>query len=85
MRRITLTLPDDVVDDVDILASHIGCSRSALVSLALKYHLSSIEALTDDIRNSDSRHIDYLRAKGESLTAISDRYREFLDGFEQGS
>lgn len=82
MQRVTVTLPDDLVVDLDIVSSQIGCSRSALVSLVLSEQLELLSSLASRIQSTSSEHLVVKRAKGESLELIEERYRELLDGFE---
>lgn len=82
MQRVTTTLPDDLVDKLDTVSSLIGCSRSALVSLVLSEQLDLLMRIASGLRETPSEEVTLLRAKGESLTRIEQRYREILDGFE---
>jgi metal-responsive CopG/Arc/MetJ family transcriptional regulator len=82
MDRISCTLPPDLVSQLDMLASLIGCSRSALMSLMLSENIGVIEKLCFNIRDVKSQDVVVKRAAGQSLAKIEERYREILDGFE---
>lgn len=83
MRRITLTLPDDLVSEIDILATHLYCSRSAFISLSLEHHLGSLSDLADMVSRVPRDYVSLSRARGESIDDISQRYREFLNEFKE--
>ena len=53
-----------------------------LTSLVLSEQLDVIMELATSIRETTSEEVTMLRAKGESLGRIEQRYREILDGFE---
>lgn len=82
MQRITATLPDNLVDELESLTKVIGCSRSSLMSLMLSEQMPLLSSLASKINETPSTLITYKRAKGESLKLIEERYREILDGFE---
>lgn len=83
MQRVTLTLPDELIEELEVLCLRLQCSRSALVSLALTEQVSLLSSFCDDISDLDEGKPVFRRAKGESLALIQKRYRELLDEFER--
>lgn len=86
MKRISISISDDTLQGVDLLANTLGCSRSALVDVLLarglvkrlldhRAHLISIGALSADSSGPAKRN------RGESVQdieqAIHDLERDY--------
>jgi len=82
MERVTVTLPSELVDQLDLVSKIIPCSRSALVSLMLSESIGIIEKVCFDIREVNPDHIILKRARGQSISKIEERYKEILSEFE---
>jgi len=82
MERITITLPPDLVEQLDAVSRVIPCSRSSLVSLMLSENIKILENLCFEMRDINPEDVVFKRARGQSVTKIAERYREILDGFE---
>lgn len=73
--RLTLSLPDDVAEDLRYLSTRMSISRSALVSRLLADPLSDLRALTMQVpEQPDEETIRRLR--GQSETIINQRLAE---------
>ena len=70
-RRVTVTLPEDVVGAADELAATRGCSRSALVENAMRWYLRVQDLACDEASPEEIESIERGRteiARGEFVT-----------------
>lgn len=79
MKRITLSLPDEVVDMLDYVSRRLGVSRSALVAEVLPElfapSLSVLQTLPED---RDPTGDDVKRFRGASVALVRERLESFL-------
>lgn len=80
-RKITVSLPPEVVDQLDFVASRLRCSRSALLSEVLGFSIPSLVPIAScipeagqDVTESDAR-----RLRGVSAQVIGDQVRKLLE------
>lgn len=82
VRKITLSLPPDTVEQLDFVAARLRCSRSALVSELLKHSIGSLVQIAsclpedlDSVTEADAR-----RLRGESARVIGEQVGKLLAG-----
>lgn len=72
-KRVTISLPSDIADDLSYIASRLGISRSAfLAQLLTEANLGKIRALLSTIPDDPSDG-DVKRFRGESRQFVEDR------------
>lgn len=72
-KRITLSLPGHIVDDIDHIASRLGISRSAFVAQMLAdAQLSHVRALLSSLPEEPTEG-DTRRFRGESRRYVKER------------
>jgi hypothetical protein len=80
--RVSMTLDKTTLEQIDALAAHLSCTRSALVNLLLAEQIPNFK-FSDTSPDSISRELTTpQRLSGDSVSSIEDRFRELLDGFE---
>lgn len=68
MKRVSFTLPDQVLDDLTYVSRRVGVSRSAVLSEVIGPAFSEMRRLLEDIRDvSDSEEAVRLRGKSAAL------------------
>jgi len=72
MRKITISVPPSLVDDLDYLAGRMGVSRSAIITEVLGGSISDMRALIELIPENPTP-ADALRYRGESAELIRQR------------
>lgn len=72
VRKLSLSLPAQLVDDVSYLAARFGCSRSALVGELLAEPVAVFKGIMESIPE-DPTPEDVLRFRGQSVDLIRDR------------
>lgn len=72
MRKITISVPPDLVEDLDYLAGRMGVSRSAIISEVLGGSLEEMRALMELVPENPTQ-ADVLRMRGESADLIRQR------------
>lgn len=73
--RVSLTVPESLRTDLDIIATRLGVSRSALVTNLLLPGISDLITLLDLLPDEPSEN-DLLRARGKSVELIGARIAE---------
>jgi len=74
MSKISISLPDQLVKDIDTVSGVIGFSRSALITYYMTSHVNSIISIFGDLPldvPSDPKK----RARGESLEELHRRMK----------
>ncbi|WP_270832374.1 CopG family transcriptional regulator [Aeromonas sp. QDB03] len=72
LSKVSVTLPPDLVESLDQIASRLGVSRSALISDFLSEAVGTLRPLLDTIPLSPTE-ADKLRFRGESEEVIKQR------------
>lgn len=75
VRKVSLSLPSPLVDDLVYLASRFGCSRSALVGELLAEPVAVFKALFESVPVNPTPE-DVLRFRGQSAELIRDRIEQ---------
>lgn len=71
-RKITLSLPADMVENLDYVSKRINVSRSALLSQITEEPIKTLRALVSSVPENPTEE-DIIRAKGRSISIIGDR------------
>ena len=71
-RKITVSIPDYVVDDLDYVSGRISTTRSALLSNMLAEPAACLRALLEDLPENPT-DADILRSRGASARLIDAR------------
>lgn len=82
MRKITMSLPDTFVEDLDVISTRIGISRSSLVANLTAEPVSDLRALLDAIPENPTQE-DLIRFRGKSAETIKARLDD-LKKLEEG-
>lgn len=69
VRKVSLSLPSDLVRDIDFVAAALGLSRSAFISAYLRDAITPLVPLAHVVSTSGSS--DAKRYRGESMEAIN--------------
>lgn len=81
-RRITASLPPSAVEQLDFVATRLGCSRSALLSELLSQSLPGmvqiVECLPDN--SSAATQDDVRRLRGASARVIGEQVERLIAG-----
>jgi predicted transcriptional regulator len=80
-QRVTLSLPSDVVSNLDFLASSMGVSRSALASALMSDILPPLIPLVQ-IASQGSSEGDSRRYRGEFVTELNAMLGRLTEGVE---
>lgn len=72
LRKISVTLPPDLVDDLDYVSRRLGVSRSALIAQVLPDGLGFMRGLLVDIPENPTPE-DIVRFRGASADEIRQR------------
>lgn len=72
MKRVSMSLPPDLVADLTYVSHRLGVSRSALVSGILREATDSIVPLLRTLPEEPTE-ADALRFRGESQRVVNDR------------
>ena len=80
--RITVSLPQGIVDDLDYVSSKLRCSRSALLSIALSESMPGLRQICSCLPDpgSDVDEVDARRFRGESARVLGDMFGKLLAG-----
>lgn len=80
IKRVSLSLPSSVVDDLDYVSERLGISRSGfLTQVLLQSDLASLRALLasipespseDDVKRFRGSSVDYIRERVEALQKL---------------
>lgn len=77
MRKVSMSLPADVVGDLDHISARLGISRSALTGQLLAAALPDMRALLDIIPPAPTPS-DLVRFRGESTDVVRARIDSLL-------
>jgi phage-related holin len=75
MSKISISLPDDLVKDIDTVSGVVGFSRSALITYYMTSHVNSIISVFGDLP-LDVPSNPKKRARGESLDELHRRMKD---------
>lgn len=80
VRKITVSLPPNVVDQLDFVSSRLRCSRSALLSEVLGHSMPSLVQIASCIPEvgQDVTEVDARRLRGVSAEVIGEQVRKLL-------
>lgn len=81
---MTFSLPVDVVSDLDRLARHMGCSRSAALTLSLRSFLDEANEILGSGGSSPADEA-MRRLRGDSAVAIEaefEKLRSVIEGMD---
>lgn len=81
VRKVTVSLPPDVVDQLDFVSSRLRCSRSALLSEVLGHSMPALVQLASCIPEvgQDVTEVDARRLRGVSAAVIGEQVRKLLE------
>lgn len=71
-RKITISIPEDMVLDLDYISKRIKVSRSALLTQITQDPLHTLRELVSSVPENPTTE-DIIRAKGRSIEIIGDR------------
>lgn len=77
MKKVSMSMPDSLVSDLDYVASRLGVSRSALVSQIMCEAMPDMRKLLEMIPPSPTP-ADLVRYRGESEDVIKARVESLL-------
>jgi hypothetical protein len=83
MARLTFTIPDELVLELDTLSSVMGCTVSALVNLIVTERLEHFQDHLLFQQESLPEPPILKRARGDSLEDLEQRYKDFLHEFDR--
>lgn len=72
LKKISVTLPPDVVDDLDYVSGRLGVSRSALIGQILPDGLGVMRGLLVDVPENPTPE-DIIQFRGSSVDQIRSR------------
>lgn len=80
--RITVSLPDDLVADLDFIASRFGASRSGVLSGFLREMVPAAREVAELMPppGTEATEADVKRFRGASARVISDQITKLLIG-----
>ena len=70
MSQITARLPDAVIAELDVAASHHNCSRAEVIRQAIEYYLEDFDDLSviiERLRDSSDPVLDWDQVRREPL------------------
>ena len=71
-RKITFSLPEKLVEDLDYISKRIKVTRSALLSQLVEEPVGTLRELVASVPENPTEE-DIIRAKGRSLSVIEER------------
>lgn len=78
LRKISVTIPPDLVDDMDYVAARLGVSRSALIAGILPESLHLMRSMLEQVPLNPSPD-DVLRFRGESAELVRQKIDSLKD------
>ena len=83
MRRITISVPDELAEDLTVLASTIGVSKSAFLSVYLGKRIKRLSAIAVEFEHlhSDVDEVA-IRNRGGSAQEVLDVAESIINHFE---
>lgn len=79
MKRVSLSLDDDVVQTLTLVSRRVGLSRSAFVNAMLRESKPQLDLMLDMVPE-DGSSIDAKRFRSESVDMITEQYRQLVQG-----
>ena len=70
MRRITVSLPDDLAEDLTKLSEILGVSRSAFLSAYLSKKISDLASVAVEYEHLNEGHKQTIRNRGDSSREV---------------
>lgn len=77
-RKITVSLPDFVVNDLDYVSHRISATRSALLTNMLTEPAATLRAMLEELPVNPTEE-DILRSRGSSARIIDERIQKIKD------
>lgn len=71
-RKLTFSLPDSFVQDLDYLAKRLNITRSALLTQLAASPTSDLRHLVEDVPDNPTKS-DLIHAKGRSIELVEER------------
>ena len=81
VRRITVSIPNQLALDIDYVHKRIGVSKSAFISSLLVEGVSDLRALLESLPDNPSPD-DLVRFRGASAEMVSGRMKGYQDQLE---
>ena len=79
IKRVSLSLPSDLVEDVDYICSRLGLSRSGFISqLLLNLNVRSIRALVENVPEQPTAD-DVKRFRGSSAAYFEEQLQRLQE------
>lgn len=75
VKRLTVSLDADLVDEIDFLHRRLGVSRSAMLNEFLRQGVMAISAAYRELPESPTDR-DLVRLRGRSLAIVRERIQE---------
>lgn len=75
VRRVSVTFPTELVDDLDSIAERLGFTRSGLLTQMLQESIPQMARIIRDIPDQP-RKADVIRFRGESVKVYQDTITE---------
>lgn len=74
--QITITIPKELLSDLDYISSRLGVTRSALLSQVMTDPMSDLRKIVQDVPENLTQvsESDILRARGKSLSIVEERF-----------
>lgn len=74
-RKITVSLPDFVVNDLDYVSRRISATRSALLANMLTDSVATLRLMLEELPENPTQE-DILRSRGSSARIIDERIQK---------
>jgi hypothetical protein len=71
-RKLSFSLPPELVDDLDYLSSRLGVTRSALLASLMLEPMHDLRSMVESIPE-DPTHEDIVRLRGKSEAIVEQR------------
>lgn len=71
-RKVTFSVPSEMVEDLDYLSKRIKVSRSALLSQIAAEPIATLRVLVSEVPENPTEE-DLIRAKGRSISLVESR------------
>ena len=81
VKRVTLSLPTELADDLSYVHRRVGVSKSAFVSSLLSEGVHDLRKLLESLPD-DPTPCDLVRFRGESVALAESRIQHFQDQLE---
>lgn len=89
-KRVTLSIPKDLNDNLNVLTRYMKVSKSALCSTLLSEPILEMRRMVDVVREAeglppDERDVALSRLRGESVAFIEQRVQDAMDAMDRVS